>query len=322
MSTRLVFAFALALLLLGLPSVLSGYGLSIAIAMLYLAYLGQAWNLLMGFAGQLSLGHALYVGCGAYTAAVLFERFAVPPALSVFAALLCALAFGCVIGFLAFRFRVSGVYFAVLTLAFDEFTRIGFDHLDFTGGPAGLFLKVSQRDRIDLLDLRGPPSMYYYVALGLTLAAFALCRTLLAGRAGYYWRAIREDEQAAAALGIDCFAWKMLAIGLSAALSGVGGVFLAFYKNNLFPEQVFDTAHSIEIMLAPIIGGLGTLYGPLLGALVLTSLSEGSVELLSRFGSELPGVKQLIYGALLLVMVWRVPEGIWPAYLRFRMRRM
>jgi branched-chain amino acid transport system permease protein len=302
--------------LLALPTVLSGYGLSIAITVFYLAYTGQAWNILMGFAGQLSLGHALYVGVGAYAAAALFTHYGISPALGVWVAILASFAAGGVIGLLAFRFRLSGVYFAVLTLAFAELTRIGFDHLDWFGGPAGLFLDVAQRDRTDLWNLRGPPIMYYYTALGLALGALALCASLLQSRAGFYWRAIREDEQAAAALGIDTFRWKMLAIGVSAAMSGIAGVFLAFYKNSLFPEQVFDSAHSIEIMLAPIVGGLGTLGGPPVGALVLTLLAEGSVELLARLGCELPGVKQLIYGALLLIMVSGVPQGIWPALAR------
>jgi branched-chain amino acid transport system permease protein len=272
----------------------------------------------MGFAGQLSLGHALYVGVGAYAAASLFTHYGLGPVLGVWVAILASTAFGVLIGVLAFRFRVAGVYFGVLTLAFAEFTRIGFDHLDWFGGPAGLFLPVAQRDHVDLLKLRGPPVMYYYTALALTLAAVALCAWLLRGRAGYYWRAIREDEQAAAALGIDTFRWKMLAIALSSAMTGVAGVFLAFYKNSLFPEQVFDAARSIEIMLGPIIGGLGTLHGPLLGALLLTLLSEGSVELLAACGLELPGTKQVIYGVLLLVTISSLPQGIWPALARLR----
>jgi branched-chain amino acid transport system permease protein len=306
------------LVLLVLPAFLSSYALSVAIAILYLAYAGQAWNVLMGFAGQLSLGHALYVGVGAYAAAALFTHYGIGPALGVWVAIVASSAFGALIGLLAFRFRVAGVYFVVLTLAFAEFTRIAFDHLEWFGGPAGLFLPVAQRDHADLLKLRGPPAMYYYTALALTLTAFALCAALLRSRAGYYWRAIREDEQAAAALGINTFRWKLLAIVLSSAMTGVAGVFLAFYKNSLFPEQVFDAAHSIEIMLGPIIGGLGTLSGPLLGALLLTLLSEGSVELLAACGLELPGTKQVIYGVLLLVAVSSLPHGIWPALTRLR----
>jgi branched-chain amino acid transport system permease protein len=298
--------------LLALPWLANSYLLSVATSVLYLAYVGQAWNIMMGFTGLLSLGHALYVGLGAYTAAGLYAHYGLGPWLGLWVAIAVALAFGSFIGFLAFRFSVSGVYFALLTIAFAEFTRIGFDHLEWFGGPAGLFLKVSNRDRIDLLDFRGPPGLYYYAILALSVGALLLCSWLLRGRAGYYWQAIREDERAAQALGIHSFRWKMLATAVSAALTALAGVFLAFYNNSLFPEQVFSTGRSIEIMLAPIIGGMGTLIGPLVGALALTLLGEGSAAALTAFGVELPGLKQVIYGLLLFSSVWLLPHGIWP----------
>jgi branched-chain amino acid transport system permease protein len=295
-----------------LPMVASHYVLSVATAMLYLAFTGQAWNVMMGFAGQLSLGHALYVGLGAYVAGGLFVYFGIGPWLGLWAGMGAAALSALLIGWLAFRFRVAGVYFAVLTIASAEFTRIGFDHLEWTGGPAGLFLKVAQRDAIDVLNLRGPPAMYYYAILLFALGALALCTRLLRSRVGYYWLAIREDEQAAEALGIPTMRFKLLAVLLSASLTSIAGVFMAFYKNSLFPEQVFDIGRSIEIMLGPIIGGLGTLLGPIVGAVVLTLLGEGASELLKLAGLELPGMKQVIYGALLLFTVSFLPHGIWP----------
>jgi branched-chain amino acid transport system permease protein len=167
---------------------------------------------MMGFAGQLSLGHALYVGVGAYTAGGLFFHYGIGPWAGLWLAMLVCVAFGLVIGFLAFRFGISGVYFALLTIAFAEFTRIGFDHLDWLGGPGGMFLKVAQRDTWDVLNFRGPPLMYYYAILFLCGAALAICRLLLRSKAGYYWQAIRENEEAAQALGINTFRWKMLAV--------------------------------------------------------------------------------------------------------------
>src|SRR5204862_1093580 len=168
-------------------------------------------------------------------------------------------ALGLVIGFLAFRFSISGVYFALLTIAFAEFTRIGFDHLNFTGGPGGMFLRVAQRDTWDLANFRGPPLMYYYAILVLTALAFLACALLLRSKAGYYLRAIRENEEEAQALGINSFRWKMLAVAISSAMTAVSGVFFAFYYNNLFPEQIFHISRSIEIILGPVIGGVGTL---------------------------------------------------------------
>jgi branched-chain amino acid transport system permease protein len=208
------------------------------------------------------------------------------------------------------------VYFALLTIAFAEFTRIGFDHLDWLGGPGGMFLRVAQRDVWDLANFRGPPLMYYYAILFLTGAAFALCALLLKSRAGYYWQAIRENEEAAQALGINTFRWKMAAVALSAAMTSVSGVFFAFYYNNLFPEQIFHISRSIEIILGPVIGGIGTLFGPILGAAVLTLLSDGITDALAALGWEVPGIKQVFYGLVLLAVVMFLPHGIWPTVAR------
>lgn len=302
---------ALVVVLLLLPGFASNYVLSLATLILLFAYTGQAWNLLMGFAGQLSLGHALYLGVGGYAAAALYFHYDVGPWAGLWLAIsLCAL-IAALIGFLAFRYRISGVYFALLTIAFAEFTRIGFDHLAWVGGSGGLFLKVTQRESFDLLNLRGSPALFYYVALTLAGAALALCAWLLRRRPGFYWQAIREDEEAARALGIDVFKWKMLAMTLSAALTGVGGVFIAFYYNNLFPEQIFHIGRSIEIILGPIIGGLGTLFGPVIGAALLTLLAEIATELMTALGWQFAGLKQLVYGVILLVVVVFLPHGVW-----------
>jgi branched-chain amino acid transport system permease protein len=306
----------LVVVLVALPWVAGSYVLSVATLILFFAFTGQAWNVMMGFAGQLSLGHSLYVGLGAYAAAGLFFHYGIGPWAGIWLAIAVCVAAGAVIGFLAFRFGISGVYFALLTIAFAEFTRIGFDHLQWLGGPGGLFIKVEQRESWDLLNLRGTPRMFYYVMLALTAAAFALCAWLLRSRAGYYWQAIRENEEAAQALGINTFRWKMLAVVISAAMTALSGVFFAFYYNNLFPEQIFHISRSIEIILGPIIGGLGTLFGPILGAAVLTILADGITELMALAGLEIPGVKQVFYGLCLLGVVMFLPHGIWPTIAR------
>src|SRR5438477_9423247 len=302
----------LGVLLVALPLMVGNYALSVVTLILYSAYAGQAWNVMMGFAGQLSLGHALYVGVGAYTAGALFVHYGIGPWIGLWLAILLCVALGLLIGFLAFRFSISGVYFALLTIAFAEFTRIGFDHLAWTGGPGGMFLKVAQRDAWDILNFRGPPLMYYYAMLGLCVFAFILCFYLLKSKAGFYWQAIRENEEAAQALGINVFRWKMVAVAISSAMTAVSGVFFAFYYNNLFPEQIFHISRSIEIILGPVIGGVGTLFGPVLGAAVLTLLSEGITESLAAFGWDIPGIKQVFYGVVLLAVVMFLPHGIWP----------
>jgi branched-chain amino acid transport system permease protein len=298
--------------LLAAPWLANDYLLTVLIIILYFAYTGQAWNVMMGFAGQLSLGHALYVGLGAYATAALYVHFGIGPWLGLPAAVAIAVAAGAVIGFLAFRFGVGGVYFAILTIAFAEFARIGFDHFRWVGGSSGFFLPVANYTRNDLWNLRGNPMMFYYVMLALTVAAFVLCRVLLRSRVGYYWQAIREDETAARSLGIDTFRYKMYAVVLSAGMTAVAGVFFAFYYNNLFPEQVFHISRSIELILGPIIGGIGTLFGPIIGAFLLTGMSELMQELLALLGLDAPGAKQVFYGVCLLVVVLALPDGIWP----------
>jgi branched-chain amino acid transport system permease protein len=308
--------------LIALPQMASHYILSVATLALYFAFTGQAWNVMMGFAGQLSLGHSLFVGLGAYAAAALFTKFGVGPWAGVWLAMVLCAAAGTAIGLLAFRFAISGVYFALLTIAFAEFTRIGFDHIGWLGGPGGLFLKVGQRSSIDLANLRGTPAMFYYVMLVLTAGALALCAWLLRSRAGYYWQAIREDEDAARALGINTFRWKLLAVAISAAMTAVAGVFFAFYYNNLFPEQIFHISQSIEIILGPIVGGVGTLFGPIVGAALLATLADGLNNLVAMLGWDLPGVKQVFYGVILLLVVMFLPHGVWPPLAkRLGMRR-
>src|SRR6266540_815645 len=302
--------------LLALPLVASSYVLSVATLILYLAYVGQAWNVMMGFAGQLSLGHSLYVGVGAYAAAGLFFHFGVGPWAGVWLAIASCAALAALIGSLAFRLGISGVHLSLLTVAFAEFTRIAFDHIDWLGGPGGLFLSVAQRNQVDLAGFRGPPAMYYFAMLALAASALALCAWLVGRRPGYYWRAIREDEAAAQALGIDTFRWKMVAVLVSASMTAVAGVFFAFYYNSLFPEQIFGFSRSIEILLGPVIGGLGTLLGPIIGAAVLVLLGNGTTEILAGLGWDLPGGKQVVYGVLLLIVVVFLPSGIWPPLAR------
>ena len=225
---------ALFVVFLAAPLFVNDYLLTVLILIFYFAYAGQAWNIMMGFAGQLSLGHAIYIGFGAYVAATLFIRLGVSPWLGLFAAIPVAAACGAIIGFLAFRFRVAGVYFAILTIAFAEFARIGFDHLDFVNASGGLFLPVKQYAHDDPWQMRGDPRMFYYIILFATALIFVLCHLLVRSRVGYFWLAIREDEQAARATGIDTFRYKMYAVMVSAAATSFAGVFYAFYLQQPF----------------------------------------------------------------------------------------
>jgi branched-chain amino acid transport system permease protein len=305
-----------AAVLLSLPFVVNDYLITVLVLIFYFAYAGQAWNIMMGFAGQLSLGHAFYVGLGAYAAAALYVHFGIGPWIGMFAGILISAWCGAVIGFLAFRFGVGGVYFAILTIAFAEFARIGFDHFKWVGGSSGLFLPVAQFSKNDLWGLRGNPTMFYYVMFALMVAALLVCRALLRSRLGFYWQAIREDEEAARSLGIDTFRCKMYAVIISSGMTSIAGMVFAFYYNNLFPEQTFHISKSIEIILGPIIGGIGTLIGPIIGAFVLTGLSDGLLHMLEKLHIAVPGAKQVFYGVCLIIVIVLMPHGIWPPVAR------
>jgi branched-chain amino acid transport system permease protein len=307
-----IILLALAAILLAAPLVLDRYLVSIFVLIFYFAYVGQAWNLMMGFAGQLSLGHALYAGLGGYVAALLFFYFGVGPWAGVFAAIAVAAAFGAVIGWLGFRFGIEGVYFALLTIAFAEFTRIAFDNMAFTGGAGGLFLLYDAQRSHELWNLRGGPLLFYYLALALAVGAAILTAWLARTRIGFQWKAVREDQIAALSLGVDAFRVKMIAVLISSSMTAVGGVLLAFYYNNLFPAQAFDIGRSIEMILAPIIGGLGTVFGPIVGAFILTPLGEGLIAITQKFGIDLPGVKAIFYGLTLMFIISVRPDGVWP----------
>ncbi|RAU22434.1 branched-chain amino acid ABC transporter permease [Paramagnetospirillum kuznetsovii] len=313
-STRLL--LGLLILLMLAPLMAGDYMLSIMITVLLQAYLGMSWNVMMGFAGQFSLGHALYVGLGAYASGALFVHFGTPPWLGAVAGMGVSVAFASMIGALGFRFKVMGVYFALLTIAFAEFTRVLFDHWGWVGASSGLFLPVSNRSHDDIWLLRGSASMFYYVILAMVAGGFLFSRALLRRRIGFYWQAIRENEDAADALGIDVFRLKMIAVIISAAMTSLGGMFIAFFNNNLYPESIFSMHRSIELILGTIIGGIGTLFGPILGAVVLTALGEGLTILGEKIGID--GIKQIAYGACMMAILILKPGGLWP-WLRHRL---
>ena len=307
----LVLLAAFVAVLLVAPALLDRYLLSVFFLIFWFATVGQAWNIMMGFCGQLSLGHALYVGLGGYIDALLWVKFGVSPAIAILPAMAVAMAFGAVIGWLGFRFGIEGVYFALLTIAFAEVARIGFDNWSFVGGAAGFFIPVSPV--ASPVNLRGGPMLFYYVALAMMVVAFIVCAALRRSRLGHAWLAVREDAEAARALGIDVFRAKMAAVLVSSAMTAVAGVVYAFYQNNLFPSQTFDIARSIEMILAPIIGGLGTLFGPILGAFILTPLGQMLIALVEKIaGRAIPGVNLVFYGAALMVIIWVSPNGVWP----------
>lgn len=317
MRRRAIAAAAFFALLALLPLIIDDAWLSIMTLIFFFAYTGQAWNLAMGFAGQLSLGHALFLGIGAYVTAVLLERYGISPWLGLPSGAAIAAMAGAVIGWLGFRFAVRGVYFALLTIAFAEMFRIWFDNWQFVGGSGGLFLDAVTNETSVLGELRGGTHVYYYAFLFLMAAAFLICHALANNRIGYFWRAIREDEDAARALGINVLHAKIAVVAISAAMTAVGGGVFALFNGSLFPDSVMGMRMSIEIIIAPIVGGIGTLFGPIVGAFVIVPLLELSNDLAARIG--IFGFNTIIYGLLVIAVISFLPGGIWP-WLKKRLR--
>jgi branched-chain amino acid transport system permease protein len=302
--------------LLALPAVLGSYGLTIFILIFFYAYLGQAWNIVGGYAGQLSAGHALFVGIGAYTSAMLALTAGITPWIGMLVGGLAAAVAGAVIGFLGFRFGLRGFYFVLLTVAFAEVCRIVALNTPAIGGAEGLYITFTG----DPADFQFSDNRaYYYVALALMLGATALAALLERRRFGIYLSAIREDETASEALGIDAFRYKMLAMVLSSFLTGLGGTFYAYYLFSLQPRTVFGIPLSIEIVLRAIVGGAGTFLGPVLGSFILTPLAEVSRAYFGR--GAWSGVHLIVYGLLLIAVVLFLPQGAYPFLVRRLARR-
>jgi branched-chain amino acid transport system permease protein len=304
-----------AALVLG-PPLVSPYVLHILVLVVFFAFLGVAWNLLGGYAGQFSFGHAAFFGIGAYTSTFLLVRLGLSPWLGFLAGGALAAAFGCFAGYLAFRYGLRGPYFALVTLAFAEMLRLVALNWTVVGGPMGILIPLPRAGDA-LWRLQFPGKLpYYYLMLALLGLALWLNRRIERARLGHALAAIRENEDAAEASGVDTLAAKLWAMVFSAFLTALGGTFYAQYFSFIDPTLAFGPAVSVEILLRPIVGGPGTLIGPVLGSLVLTPLSE-LTRLLIR---GRPGVDVMVYGAVLVVVVTFLPGGLVGAWCRARRR--
>src|SRR6266478_3190363 len=259
------------------------------------------------YAGQLSAGHAAFVGVGGYTAAVLSIELQLTPWIGMLVGGVLAALLGAIIGYLGFRFGLRGFYFVLLTVAFAEICRIAVSNIDALGGPLGLYITFTGNPRqFQFQDGRA----YYYIALALMLVATMTAWAIERRRFGVYLAAIREDEAAAEALGVNAFKYKMLAMVVSSFLTGLGGTFYAFYLFSLQPNTLFGIPLSVEIIIRPIVGGAGTLLGPIVGSFILTPLAEISRLYLGQGG--LHGAHLIAYGLLLIAVVLFLPEGAYP----------
>jgi branched-chain amino acid transport system permease protein len=277
--------------------------------LLYLyAYLTTSWNLVGGFAGVLPLGHATFVGIGAYTSTILWLQYGVSPWLGMIAGGLLAVVMGVLIGLPTFKMR--GAYFALATIAFAEGIRVMVENIDYLGplqinGPRGIQIPPLQTGFASFMFAGKEP--YYYIILIMLIGVLAFTLFISRSKLGYYLNAGGEEPEAAMALGVNVARCKLIAMAMSSFLTALAGTFWAQLTLFIHPKSVMSLDLSFEIAFIALIGGRGSIAGPVLGALLLRPVSDFSRI---YFGAKLPGLHLVIFGVVLILVMLYQPRGL------------
>lgn len=309
--------FLLAVALTGLAATLplfltDVYTQNILVLTLMYVALAQSWNILGGYCGQISLGHTLYFGLGGYTTALAFARFGVLPWLGMPAGGVVAAVIALMLGYPCFRLR--GHYFVIATIVIAETAYLLFLNWDWAGAAVGIDLPVSRDSWLTFQFVRSKLP-YFYFALALAFVTWTVTFGFENSKWGYWWRAVKDDAVAAESLGVDVFRSKMAAAAVSAFFTAIGGGFYALFVSYINPESVMGFQFSLLIALPAVLGGVGTLWGPALGAAILIPLTELTR---SYVGGSGKGVDLIVYGALVIVIALARPDGIIGLFARRR----
>jgi branched-chain amino acid transport system permease protein len=277
--------------------------LNFLVVTLLIALAGQGWNILGGYGGQYSFGQAAFFGTGAYATAILQVHYGVNAWIAFAAGIVAGAAVGAVIGALTFRAGLRSSYFALVTLAFAEVLRILASVAPMTGAGVGLLVKLDLRAQAFQFQSR---TIFYLILLALVAVSLVIGQFIERSRFGAWLIAVRENEDAAMALGVDAFAVKLAAMVVSAGITAAAGCFYVQYFLFIDSGIAYGTWISIEALLTPIIGGVGTVFGALAGALVVRLLGEG-IKLVT---GDAPGLDLMIYGAVLVLVIRFAPRGL------------
>ena len=275
---------------------LSSYSLHILVLVITWSIMGMAWNILGGFTGQVSFGHAAFFGIGAYTAGLLYHHLGISAWWGLLASIPVLAVTSLIIGYICLRLR--GAYFALATLALGEVLRVTAENLvDFTKGDVGILIQT--RTWVE-------KTWYYYIVLLIAIATFILVKKVIESKWGYYFVAIREDQDAANSLGINTTLYKTISLTLSGIITGVAGAFYMNYMGYIDPTTVFPLYDiSITLVMVVMVGGVATYWGPFVGAIIMVFLAE-VIRSLPQIGAA----HQTFFGALLIVIIIFLPNGI------------
>jgi branched-chain amino acid transport system permease protein len=301
----IVIAAVVAIVLAAFPFVFTGpFPQHVMILAFLYATLGVAWNIMGGYAGMFSFGQAAFFGIGAYTSSYLFITYGINPWLGLFIGGVFAAATAALIGYPCSHLR--GHYFAIASIAFAEIIRTHFNNWKLIGAAEGLSMPFVASGLASFQFNSKTP--YYFIALAFLAVALVVCWWVSTSRMGYYFRAIKESHDLAMVLGISFVRYRLIAIMISAFLSAAAGTFYAQYVLYLDPESVLVLSISTQIVLVAMLGGAGSLFGPVIGAAILIPLSEITRIKLGEKGT---GVDLILYGALITLISVYQPNGVW-----------
>jgi branched-chain amino acid transport system permease protein len=316
----------LAVVLALVPFVLAPAQLSVAVRVLIFAILSLGWNIMSGFGGMFSFGHAAYFGLGAYVSVWLLVERGISPWIGMVVGMVVAAAFAAIVGFLALRYRLKGAYFALSTFAFAEMLRLLATNSDLVNRAVGYNVPIRPEPSWWYMQFEPGSPNYFWIALALTVLALVVTILFLRSKIGRFTIAVRDDEDAAAALGIPVMRTKLITIALSGAISSVAGTFYVQYYFFVDPDVAFGSSVSIQAILPAVIGGVATIWGPVIGAAILGPLNDITATLLRNpppaldFLQGRAGLDVMVYAVLLILIVLLLPQGVYGA-LRDRWQR-
>jgi branched-chain amino acid transport system permease protein len=299
------------------PLVVPSAQQAVAVRVLIFGLMVVGWNLMSGFGGMFSFGHAAYFGIGAYADTYLLVKHGTSPWISMVVGMVLAAGVAALTGFLAFRYKLRGAYFALATFAFAEMLRLLAANTDVVGGAVGYRVPLLPAESWAKVQFDAGAPEYYWIGLALVALAVLVTLFYLRSRSGRFTVAIRDDEEAADSLGIPVMRYKLTTMALSAAITAVAGAYYAQYYLFVDPDIAFGQQQSIQAILPAVVGGVGTIWGPLVGAVVLGPLSDVTATLLRTPPEALSflkgrnGLDVMLYASLLIVIVLALPKGLY-----------